>query len=961
MMNNRKQKGDIMVYNFHNTLTTQINALPTRSFYVPFPDRNFAYNDFASTQVTLLTDWKFKYFQKISDAAFDCEPTDDIKVPSCWQILGYDANRYANIRYPFPYDPPHILKDNPCGVYQTEYVVSSIEGKYYVNFEGADSCLYLFVNNTFVGYSTVSHSSVEFDVTSYLHVGANKIKVVVVKWCSASYLEDQDKMRMSGLFREVYVLHRPENHLRDYKINTGIVGDNGLIDVESDADVNIELYDAKDNLLDVKQGKNIHFDVANARLWTAETPYLYKIVIIYNGEYIREFVGIRVVNPKGTVFRINSQPVKFKGVNRHSMTVNGYVETLEDMVNDILLMKKHNINAVRTSHYPCHPLFTKLCDKYGIYVLEEADLETHGAVGRFPGSGWDHYNDIVERKEFLEQLLHRQYRMVQRDKNRSSVVIWSIGNETGWISEENSVLYHWQAPPTNNNYLVDTVEYLKSLDAMRPTHYEGWYVITEKNKNAHRVQPDMISRMYPSIEFMQKMCDEKPIVPIILCEYTHAMGNSCGDVKAYWDFIYSHKECCGGFVWEWCNHGVKKEGKNYYGGDFGEIISDGNFCIDGLVELDRSSVHSSLYEVAEAYSPCNVAYEDGKFFVENRNDFVSLNGFTCKCVVTENGVVKKTIDVDISNIEPHERKRIYVGDLEQKGYVCVNFVFTDSVYGIENLKQVVISNDYPIKNLSEGMPSYDCKFDENGYIVSLTKNGKQYVLPQMRFNMWRAPIDNDTARTKWRSCFLDSAYSFTKSVEKNKNTVTAQIAVVQDSRMPIANIEIKYVLKADGIGVNIVAAVDEHIEDVPRFGVTFVLPKVFNAAKYFGRGPYECYSDKCNLSHIGQFEDAIENLGYDYVRPQDNGNRCNVREITLSGNGQSLSIQSEKDFEFSVHDYNEYVDYKHNFEVIHEDKWYFNIDYRQRGVGSCACGPDLEAKDKIIEKHIEYGFDIIID
>lgn len=950
-----------MKYNYHNTLTTQINALPTRSFYIPFADKNFTCNDFDSPQVTLLTEWKFSYFEKISDAAFECEPSADIKVPSCWQILGYDKNRYANIRYPFPYAPPHILKDNPCGVYQTEYVVSNIEGKYYINFEGADSCLYLFVNDDFVGYSTVSHSSAEFDVTQFLHVGVNKIKVVVVKWCSASYLEDQDKMRMSGLFREVYVLHRPENHLRDYKIVTGVEGVNGSIDIETDKESIVELYSFDDTLLEVKKGQKLRFNVKNAHLWTAETPYLYKLVIICNGEYIREYAGIRVVNPQGNVFCINGSPVKFKGVNRHSMTVNGYVESFDDMLRDIMLMKKHNINAVRTSHYPCHPLFTKLCDRYGIYVLEEADLETHGAVESYPGSGWDHYNDIVERVEFKEQLLHRQYRMVQRDKNRPSVVIWSIGNETGWISEENSVLYLWQAPPTNNNYLVDTVEYLKSLDSTRPTHYEGWYVITEKNKNAHRVQPDMISRMYPSVEFMQKMCDEKPIVPIILCEYTHAMGNSCGDVKAYWDFIYSHKECCGGFVWEWCNHGVKKDGKNYYGGDFGEIISDGNFCIDGLVELDRSSVHPSLLEVSQVYSPCNVVYENGEFFVENLNDFTTLDNYVCKCIITRNGIIASESIADIKGITPHMRKKIQTAVPDGDGYICVNFVFTDNIFGIENIRQTVISDNYAAGSLSDGKPTYDCRFDDNGYIESLIKDGKQYLLPQMRINMWRAPMDNDMARAKWRSYFLDSAYSFTKSIEVNGNVVMARIAVVQDSRMPLADVIIEYILKSDGIAIKVIADIDEHMEDIPRFGLRFSLPKAYKKVKYFGRGPYECYSDRCNLSYIGLFETDIEKLGYDYVRPQNNGNRCNVREITLSGNGQSLSIQSGKDFEFSVQDFDEYVDFKHNFEIVHEDKWYFNVDYRQRGVGSAACGPDLCDKYKITEKHIEYGFDIIID
>ena len=949
-----------MKYNYHNTLTTQVNALPARSFYVPFADKHFADDQFASSQVTLLTDWKFAYFDKISDEAFACTPTDEIKVPSCWQILGYDSHQYTNVRYPFPYSPPHILKDNPCGVYETIYNVDSLDGKYYVDFEGADSCLYLFVNDDFVGYSTVSHSSAEFDITPCLTVGANKIKVVVAKWCSASYLEDQDKLRMSGLFREVYVLRRPDNHLRDYKVTTDIDGADGIVDVALDAPATVELCDADGALLDTQNGTNVRFTVLNADLWTAETPNLYKIVISCNGEYIRDYVGIRTVSKRGNVLCINGKPVKFKGVNRHSMTTNGYVETVDDMVRDIMLMKKHNVNAVRTSHYPPHPLFTGLCDKYGIYVLEEADIESHGATARYCGYEWDKYNGIVDMEMFREQMLHRQYRMVERDKNRPSVVIWSLGNETGWIAEDGAVMGEdLVSHPGNTNNLVDTITYLKSLDPTRLVHYEGWYVITEQNKDRPHSLPDMNSRMYPSVDFVRYISEHQPAVPFILCEYTHAMGNSCGDVKAYWDFIYAHDDCCGGFVWEWCNHGVQKDGRDYYGGDFGDKLNDGNFCVDGLVELDRSSVHSSLLEVAEAYSPCDVQYEDGKFFVVNRNDFTTLDNFVCRCVVTENGVETNAFDIDISDIAPRMRKQINVPASAKNAYVCVNFVFTDSIYGIHNVKQAVLSDNYT--RADTAVVDYDCKLDDNGMLKSLTYGGKNYILPQMRINMWRAPTDNDMQRDKWRQNFLDRAYCFARSVEFDKNTATAHVAVVYDSRVPLAEVTLRYTFGANGVNVSVAADIDEHLDDIPRFGLTFTLPKTYDTSTYFGRGPYECYCDKRNLSHVGLFTAPIAELGYDYVRPQENGNRCNVRMVRLSGGGQSLTIQSQRDIEFSIRDYDERIDYKHRFEVLHEDKWYFNVDYRQCGVGSAACGPKLEQRYKITEKHIEFAFDISVD
>ena len=948
-----------MKYNLHETLTTQKNALKTRSFYIPFPNRNFTENEFFSPCVTLLSDWKFSYFPKITDEAFECIPSDNIKVPSCWQILGYDQNQYTNVRYPFPYDPPYILKDDPCGVYETTYSAEKISGRYYMNFEGADSCLYLFVNGDFVGYSTVSHSSAEFDITPFLKEGENKIKVVVVKWCCASYLEDQDKLRMSGLFREVYILRRPENHLRDYRITTDVKGCDGIIDITLDADAEVSLYDGE-RLLDKKSGKELYFTVENARLWTAETPELYQLIIACNGEYIREFVGIRKVKIDGTVFKINGAPIKFKGVNRHSMTINGYVESVDDMVKDILLMKRHNVNAVRTSHYPPHPLFTRLCDKYGIYVLEEADIESHGAISRYTGSGWHQYNDIVEREEFKEQMLHRQYRMVERDKNRPSVVIWSLGNETGWISDGESVMFlDLVSPPANCNNLIDTMKYLKSLDTTRPVHYEGWYIITEKNKSDPRSLPDINSRMYPPIEFMQYICDHEPAVPLILCEYTHAMGNSCGDVAAYWDLIYSRKECCGGFVWEWCDHGVKKDGKQYYGGDFGDKLNSSNFCIDGLVELDRSSVHSSLKEVAEAYSPCNAIYDKGAFYIENRNDFVTLDSFSCVCRITKNGGTVSEMPIDITGIKPHEKKAIAVKLPAVDGFTTADFIFTDCIYGIKNVKQIVLSEQYPITELTDGAPGYSYELDDRGFLSSVKSGGKNYILPETKINMWRAPTDNDRNDLKWKDYFVGDLSFFLRSLDKKGGDITAHIAVVHDSRMPLAEVAITYSQKKEGIKINVAADIDEHFEVLPRFGITFALPKDYNVAEYFGRGPFECYADKKNLSHIGKFTSKIKDLCFEYVRPQESGNHTDTYFIELSGNGKKLKIESEKGVNFSIRDWDEHLDFKHNFEIVHEDKWYLNIDYKQRGIGSASCGPKLDEKYEIKEKHIEFSFTLI--
>ncbi|MFR5102794.1 MAG: sugar-binding domain-containing protein, partial [Christensenellaceae bacterium] len=365
---------------YHNTLITQVNALPARAFYVPFPSEECDILSDKSPAVRYITEWEFSYFPKYDEAIWSCKGERKISTPSNWQVLGYDAHQYTNINYPFPYAPPYILKDNPAGVYIASLSLPERKGRYYLNFDGADSCLYLYINDVFVGYSSASHCIAEFDVTDFLN-DENEIRVVVFKWCAGSYLEDQDKLRMSGLFRDVYLLNRPEGHLFDYKISTEISpdGKRGKIVFEGDR-VSSLILCRKGAVITSAQGKNAELVVENPELWNGEKPELYELTISCAGEYILERVGFRKIEVKKNTVLLNKKPLKFKGVNRHSMTVNGYVESAEDVLKDIRLMKTHNINAVRTSHYPPHPLFPVLCDVYGIYLMLEADVESHGSV-----------------------------------------------------------------------------------------------------------------------------------------------------------------------------------------------------------------------------------------------------------------------------------------------------------------------------------------------------------------------------------------------------------------------------------------------------------------------------------------------------------------------------------------------------------------------------------------------------
>lgn len=951
-------------FQLHNTLTTQDGALPSRSYYIPFADENFSLDLKKSTQVRLLSEWKFAYFEKFTEAVIDCEPMTAIHVPSCWQSLGYDQHQYTNIRYPFPYQPPLILKDIPCGVYVTEMKIDEKKGKYYINFDGVDCCYYLFVNGEYVGYSTVSHSHSEFDITDRLFIGENKIKVVVLKWGSISYLEDQDKLRMSGIFREVYVLNRPEGHVVDYKIETNGVD---TIHITLDKPVCVRLYDGE-NLIDEKCGADITFYVSNAKLWNAETPYLYRLVIANAGEFIEEKVGIRRIQIDGNVLKLNGKPVKFRGVNHHSSTKNGYVETIDDMLKDILLMKKYSVNAVRTSHYPPHPVFCKLCEEYGLYVLEEADLETHGTVVKDGGWKSEYWSDIAENPMWREQIVHRSLRMYERDKNRTSVVMWSLGNESGFSVEDNA----------DSNFIY-AAKKLHECDS-RPVHYEGSYTVSETIKFRHVQENclDVISRMYPSIEDMQRYMngeipENPPTRPYVLCEYTHAMGNSCGDCKDYWELIYANDIFCGAFVWEWCDHGVYQDGKLLYGGDFGEIVHDGNFCVDGLVDLDRKRVHTSLLEGGEVYSPYDVQYENGKFYLQNRQDFASLDGFDCKACVKVNGTIVGEASLNLTGIAAKTRKAFEIELPSLNGYVTVDFTLTDRVYGVKSLRQVVISDEYPTTQISGNktaktdngaiiLGEYTVKLDDNGMIEQIEKCGVKYLAETTKFNVYRAPLDNDRQiKWEWEKYRFDKAVFRAVEIASENGEIVVDGYLCYDAIAPLAKIRLIYCFDESGkIGVRLTADLAEFICKPPRFGLTFVLKEDFDKVTYFAHGPKEAYEDKKLYAPIGLYESDVDGMVERYVVPQDNGCHVGARMVELTAKNCAVRFERNRDFAFSITPYDQYTLPRHDADLKKSGKVFVNIDYRMSGVGSNSCGPALNPKYAITEKHIDFDFAIIL-
>ena len=569
----------------------RIGTEPHRSYYIPFAETDtirvkHGIQDRTSSSRFMSLDgvWQIKQHAHVDDFDINEKLDEAIPVPACVQMHGYDHIQYLNTRYPFPVMLPHLPYENPCWHYRRTFNLRKQTGeRYYLNFEGVDSAFYLYINGKYKGYSQISHATSEFDITALAENGENTIDVLVLKWCISTYLECQDKFRFSGIFRSVYMLTRPEEHIVDYKIETTFNGTDGILKFINESDVDIEL-NLEENKIIVPAKTENELIVPNVKAWSPETPELYTLELRANGEKIIESIGFRTVTIEGKVFKVNGEAVKLKGVNRHDFNCEtAATVSLEDMAKDIHLMKELNVNAVRTSHYPNSPEFYLLCDKFGIYVMDEADLEMHGACsrdGRYDIPLWEEY---AENEFFAPGITDRHIALVERDKNRTSVIIWSLGNESSF-----------------GKAFFGGAKYIKNRDNTRPVHYEGLQYAEDKYYYTDMV--DMVSMMYPSFETIQTKVLDNPEEnrPFVLCEYTHAMGNSCGDIAQYWDMIYNNEQMMGGFVWEWADHGIKTDEGFLYGGDFKEPEHDGNFCADGLLTPDRK-IKSNALEMKAVY------------------------------------------------------------------------------------------------------------------------------------------------------------------------------------------------------------------------------------------------------------------------------------------------------------------------------------------------------------------------
>lgn len=1084
------------------------NTMPDRNYYIPAEK---AYStpldarDHSDRVQFLNGTWKFRYYDsiyKLQDEfyseGYDVSGFDDIPVPSVWQMHGYDYHQYTNVRYPFAFDPPYVPKDNPCGAYVTDFIYDQNEDAplAHLNFEGVDSCFYVWLNGRYVGYSQVSHSTSEFDITEFIRNGSNRLCVLVLKWCDGSYLEDQDKFRMSGIFRDVYILKRSEGAVYDYFIKTSCddikdptkaevnidftaftgysCGEDRFsskpetgVDKDTDSSVNIEVTilnadgsicssgcvkreicaqdDANTNAAEIKttvSSSSITLSIDSPVLWNTERPFLYTVIIRCAGEVITDRIGIREITIENKIVYINGMPIKFHGVNRHdSDPVTGFTISREQIIKDMSLMKQHNVNAIRTSHYPNAPYFYELCDEYGFYVIDEADIEAHGPSELFySDNNWDNkaarWNEpIADNPEFCESILDRVKRCIIRDKNRPCVVIWSMGNESAYgVTFEKALAW------------------VKSYDKSRLTHYESAQYTDGKRKYDYS-NLDLYSRMYPSISEMAEYIDGDGDKPYILCEYCHAMGNGPGDLEDYFQFFDSHETTCGGFVWEWCDHAIYKgkaaNGKAMYayGGDSGETIHDGNFCMDGLVYPDRRP-HTGLLEFKNIHRPARIANYDGAngiLTLHNYLDFTDIRDYlTMSYEVTYDGHVVTSGNIDVPSVAPHGNGTVSLSpvtniqkslsDLYASSHsdvscssdvanytkdIITHRMFLRVIYkaacdsafvregdvlgfdeielGSQDLNKALTSDT--TQNLTEQDPTaldtisaplhiletdaefvisgsnFEYTFDRNtGNFAGIAVDGQELLAAPCDKTIWRAPTDNDrNIKREWLRAHYDMTYERTYEtsciIKEGYAVISCSSSLAAPTVQPVLRIKTEWTISAEGtITSRMHVTKNSEFPMLPRFGVRMILKKDMRNVNYIGMGPYESYVDKHHASWHGAFSASIDDMHEDYIMPQENGSHYDCSYVKIGSlrendiktymSAHSITVTSAVPFSMNASPYTaeELTNAAHNYELPESGKSVLCIDYRQNGIGSNSCGPELDEKYRFDEDEWEFGF-----
>ncbi|GGF21881.1 glycoside hydrolase family 2 TIM barrel-domain containing protein [Echinicola rosea] len=961
--------------------------------------------------------WKFSLVKRPQDRPtdfykldFQDDSWDEIRVPSNWELEGYDMPVYTNVSYPFPANPPHVDNQyNPVGTYRREFTIpSNWDGQEVVlHFGSISGYATVYVNGKEVGMTKAAKTPAEFIITDYLQTGTNTLAVQVFRWHDGSYLEDQDFWRLSGIERSVFLQAVPKLTIWDFFVKSGL--DSRYKNGELEASVQLRAFEGNDvqegklsfELLD-SDGEEVYSEIKavnntdqevtfsktinNVKKWSAEQPNLYRYVISLMDDQgntlaaVSKKTGFREVEIKDAQLMVNGQSVLVKGVNRHEHHgVKGHVPDHEVMVKDIQLMKQNNINSVRMSHYPHDPELYALCDEYGLYVVDEANIETHGM-----GAEWQGWFDKDRHPAYLEAWapahLDRIHRLVERDKNHPSVIIWSMGNECG-----------------NGPVFYEAYKWMKDRDDSRLVQFE---------QAGENEDTDIVCPMYPSIKHMQEYADATDKTrPFIMCEYAHSMGNSTGNFQEYWDIIMDSPQMQGGFIWDWVDQGLLAKddnGKEFwaYGGDLGGYFfqNDENFCANGLVTADRKA-HPALHEVKKVYQDILFDYSPEQGLqVQNLFDFTNLDRFTFKWEWVEDGQVVKSDDFEVdlpADGEKHVGLNLPVlGDAEtflnvyaytkettplvpaghevaREQFALNEGFYFDHLEAAEGDLQVEKTDELLKFSTANVVGEFDLK--RGNFRKYTLKKGEPWMirsLPSPYF--WRAPTDNDFGNHMpsrlgvWRSAHLGR-----KAIDVNVGEETREGLPIT-VQYELTNIKVpytvEYFIQSDG-SVKVTASMDlegRDLPELPRYGMKMELPAQFGNLSYYGRGPWENYSDRKHASFVGQYEDKVENQFYwDYVRPQESGNKTDVRWLELRNEkGQGIQIQGMQPLSFSALDVSvEDLDpgltkkQQHPTDIKPKNTVYLHIDWKQRGLGGdTSWGAYPHKQYRLEDDHYQYSY-----
>ena len=997
------------------------NRLPVRPFYCGYPNKESARQgrrEECSNYRLLNGQWKFAYYESpfyVPDTCMEKEYDDRefgmMPVPGHWQLNGYDYPRYNDAIALFPIlDDPGIQADNPTGVYRYTFQEEKQKDREYIlRFDGVESAYHVWLNGTFIGYSQGPRNAAEFDVTEALQDGENVLAVIVYKFSDGSYLENQDMWWFAGIIRDVSLIRRPKHHMLDWRIVSDLVMEQnettGKICLDAVFENHTEDETALTVEMEVMDGEQVIFSesreisgkkgeteyvteviLENIKPWSAEYPELYRVILTLKkqGEVLEsygEWTGFRNICVKDGLFLVNGKAIKLKGVNRHDWNENtGRCITKEDMLADLYLMKQNNINAVRTSHYPPHPDFLDMCDRLGLYVMEEADLECNQMAYT------KNMNKISDDTIWEKSYVDRAERMVRRDKNHPSILFWSLGNESGFGSS-----------------FVASGRFIKEYDPTRLVHYEE-----DRDASIADVYSTMYTR-HKALEILGRDTAKKK--PHVVCEYAHAMGNGPGGLKEYWEIFERYPRLQGGFIWEWVDHGIKKydsNGKAYYtyGGDYGDYPNSGAFCCDGLIQADRRPTPGIL-QVKKVMEPVTFIDFDkttGEITVCNKYDFTDLSHLegTFK-VHTLQGILLEG-KVDLSEIAPHGCKRITVYDSAESGAWCdeqdiwltITVCYKEKqIWSEETHHEVAFHQEClnkavrktvkePADNGNFGElhmvekagiiyvegQNFTAEFDRvHGYLSGYTLNGERLICKGLGLNFWRAPVDNDKNVAEiWEKAMLKA---MTNLVEKVTVEEKEQEVVISVSQIyaPITVdwkiiVKAEYHIQADGLITMSYHGVPTGVqlpESFPRIGMRFVLDKACEQAVWYGRGPLETYPDCKEGNAIGCWEKNVEDFYFPYVLPQETGNHEDTRWaafVTEAGNG--ICIASDKEFSFGALHYTQenLTQATHTNELHRTENIQLSVDYAQHGLGSASWGAECLEKDKLYPEPFTFTWKI---